>query len=69
MYVHCQVEDIRPINRLPCVEQLLLIGNPVTITLDYRTKTLALFGDRSSEVNVSLINLYEVRWFGTIVCD
>ncbi|XP_053377784.1 nischarin-like isoform X2 [Mercenaria mercenaria] len=44
------VDDIKPINRLPCVEQLLLIGNPVTITLDYRTKTLALFGDRVSEI-------------------
>ncbi|KAL4225987.1 hypothetical protein ACF0H5_013974 [Mactra antiquata] len=43
------VEDIRPISKLPCVEELLLLGNPVILTLDYRTKTLALFGDRVNE--------------------
>ena len=39
---------------LPCLENLLLLGNPVTITLDYRTKTLAMFGDRVNEVEYSL---------------
>jgi len=58
VFTHCftafcffQVEDIKPVCRLPCLEIVMLLGNPVTITLDYRTKTLALFGDRVSEVS------------------
>ncbi|XP_052780281.1 nischarin-like isoform X2 [Mya arenaria] len=44
------VEEIKAISRLPCLERLLLLSNPVTLTLDYRTKTLTLFGDRVKEV-------------------
>ncbi|XP_046335182.2 uncharacterized protein LOC124117384 isoform X3 [Haliotis rufescens] len=45
-----QVSDIKPIGGLPCLENLLLTGNPVTIVLDYRTKVLEVFGDRVNEV-------------------
>ncbi|XP_067683735.1 nischarin-like isoform X2 [Haliotis asinina] len=45
-----QVSDVKPIGGLPCLENLLLTGNPVTIVLDYRTKVLEVFGDRVNEV-------------------
>ncbi|KAL3852935.1 hypothetical protein ACJMK2_016540 [Sinanodonta woodiana] len=47
-----QVEDVQSVCSLPCLENLLLIGNPVTIVLDYRTRTLAMFGDRVNEVTL-----------------
>ncbi|KAM9324472.1 nischarin [Gastrophryne carolinensis] len=45
-----QVEEIRNIGSLPCLETVILTENPVTIVPDYRTKVLAQFGDRASEV-------------------
>lgn len=45
-----QLEEIRNIGSLPCLEKLNLSGNPVCIFPDYRTKVLAQFGDRAAEV-------------------
>ena len=39
-------------SQLPCVEDLIVIGNTVTNSLDYRTKTLEMFGDRVREVSI-----------------
>ncbi|XP_035829061.1 nischarin-like [Aplysia californica] len=46
------MEEVRHVSRLPCLENLLLVGNTVTSTLDYRTKTLEMFGDRVPEVKL-----------------
>ncbi|ESO83609.1 hypothetical protein LOTGIDRAFT_222459 [Lottia gigantea] len=45
-----KIEDVAPVNGLPCLENLLLRGNPVTMVLDYRTKVFELFADRVTEV-------------------
>nr|DBA18741.1 TPA: hypothetical protein GDO54_016953 [Pyxicephalus adspersus] len=45
-----QVDEIKNIGNLPCLENLILTDNPVTIIPDYRTKVLAQFGDRAAEV-------------------
>ncbi|KAM9859551.1 nischarin [Aulostomus maculatus] len=45
-----QLEEIRNIGSLPCLEKLNLSGNPMCIIPDYRTKVLAQFGDRAAEV-------------------
>uniref|UniRef100_A0A3P9HE48 Nischarin n=1 Tax=Oryzias latipes TaxID=8090 RepID=A0A3P9HE48_ORYLA len=45
-----QLEEIRNISHLPCLEKLNLSSNPICIDPDYRTKVLALFGDRAAEV-------------------
>nr|KAG5711325.1 hypothetical protein BaRGS_006022 [Batillaria attramentaria] len=47
-----KLEDVRPVCLLPCVEKLQLTGNPVTLTVDYRTKVLEMFGDRVDEVSL-----------------
>nr|XP_014344313.1 PREDICTED: nischarin isoform X3 [Latimeria chalumnae] len=45
-----QIEEIKNIGSLPCLERVVLSNNPLSIIPDYRTKVLALFGDRASEV-------------------
>ncbi|XP_052213948.1 nischarin-like isoform X1 [Dreissena polymorpha] len=50
------VDEIKPIGNLPCLEVLLLLGNPVTLTLDYRTKTLTLFGERVKEIELDKLS-------------
>ncbi|XP_055504258.1 nischarin isoform X4 [Leucoraja erinacea] len=45
-----QIEEIKNIGSLPCLEKVVLINNPLSIIPDYRTKVLAQFGDRASEV-------------------
>ncbi|GCB67589.1 hypothetical protein scyTo_0010271 [Scyliorhinus torazame] len=45
-----QIEEIRNIGNLPCLEKVILSNNPLSIIPDYRTKVLAQFGDRASEV-------------------
>ncbi|KAK9406280.1 nischarin [Crotalus adamanteus] len=45
-----QIDEIRNIGGLPCLEKLVLSNNPLSIIPDYRTKVLAQFGDRASEV-------------------
>lgn len=46
-----QLEEIRNIGSLPCLEKLNLSSNPMCIIPDYRTKVLAQFGDRAAEVH------------------
>lgn len=46
-----QLEEIRNIGSLPCLEKLNLSSNPMCIIPDYRTKVLAQFGDRATEVH------------------
>ena len=38
------LETIRTVAALPCLEELTLTGNPVTTVLDFRTKVLTMFG-------------------------
>ncbi|KAM7421986.1 hypothetical protein PAMA_010187 [Pampus argenteus] len=45
-----QLEEIRNIGSLPCLEKLNVSSNPMCIIPDYRTKVLAQFGDRAAEV-------------------
>ncbi|KAL6112409.1 nisch [Pungitius sinensis] len=45
-----QLEEIRNIGSLPCLEKLNLSSNPMCIIPDYRTKVLTQFGDRAAEV-------------------
>ncbi|XP_061542796.1 nischarin isoform X2 [Phycodurus eques] len=45
-----QLEEIKNIGSLPCLEKLNLSSNPMCIIPDYRTKVLAQFGDRAAEV-------------------
>ncbi|XP_020652371.3 nischarin isoform X2 [Pogona vitticeps] len=45
-----QIDEIRNIGGLPCLEKVILANNPLSIIPDYRTKVLAQFGDRASEV-------------------
>lgn len=46
-----QMEEVTSIGSLPCLERVALLNNPLTIIPDYRTKVLAQFGDRASEVS------------------
>nr|XP_034962015.1 nischarin isoform X1 [Zootoca vivipara] len=45
-----QIDEIKNIGGLPCLEKIVLSNNPLSIIPDYRTKVLAQFGDRASEV-------------------
>ncbi|XP_063283139.1 nischarin isoform X1 [Pelobates fuscus] len=45
-----ELDDIKHIGQLPCIENVNLTHNPLTIIPDYRTKVLAQFGERASEV-------------------
>ncbi|XP_075431148.1 nischarin isoform X3 [Ascaphus truei] len=45
-----QLDEIKNIGNLPCLEKVILINNPLTIVPDYRTKVLAQFGARASEI-------------------
>ncbi|XP_007950245.1 nischarin [Orycteropus afer afer] len=45
-----QMEEVRNIGSLPCLEHVALLNNPLSIIPDYRTKVLAQFGERASEV-------------------
>ncbi|KAJ8788037.1 hypothetical protein J1605_022598 [Eschrichtius robustus] len=44
-----QMEEVRSIGSLPCLEHVALLNNPLSIIPDYRTKVLAQFGERASE--------------------
>lgn len=48
-----QMEEVRSIGGLPCLEHVSLLNNPLSIIPDYRTKVLAQFGERASEVGAS----------------
>ncbi|OXB72360.1 UNVERIFIED_CONTAM: hypothetical protein H355_005429 [Colinus virginianus] len=45
-----QIDEVKNIGGLPCLEKVVLSSNPLSIIPDYRTKVLAQFGDRASEV-------------------
>lgn len=45
------MEEVRSIGSLPCLEHVALLNNPLSIIPDYRTKVLAQFGERASEVS------------------
>ncbi|XP_059400129.1 nischarin-like [Carassius carassius] len=45
-----QLDEIKYISTLPCLEKLSVSDNPMCIIPDYRTKVLAQFCDRASEV-------------------
>uniref|UniRef100_A0A8D2PAF1 Nischarin n=1 Tax=Zosterops lateralis melanops TaxID=1220523 RepID=A0A8D2PAF1_ZOSLA len=45
-----QIDEVKNIGNLPCLEKVMLSSNPLSIIPDYRTKVLAQFGDRASEV-------------------
>lgn len=57
MRVYLQLDRIKNIGSLPCLEKLNLSSNPMCIIPDYRTKVLAQFGDRAAEVLPSLFIL------------
>lgn len=44
------VDAVTPIGVLPVLHTLLLLGNPVTAVVEYRTRVLQAFGERAAEV-------------------
>lgn len=46
----CEIAEVSHISGLPCLEILIITGNPVATVVDYRTKVLELFGQRAAEV-------------------
>lgn len=46
----CNVEEVKYIGELPCLENIRLTGNPVAVIVDYRIKVLEYFGSRASEI-------------------
>uniref|UniRef100_A0A6V7LB34 Nischarin n=1 Tax=Bracon brevicornis TaxID=1563983 RepID=A0A6V7LB34_9HYME len=44
------IEEVKHIGFLPCLENLRLTGNPVSTIVDYRVKVLEPFGKRASEI-------------------
>uniref|UniRef100_A0A2K5D890 Uncharacterized protein n=1 Tax=Aotus nancymaae TaxID=37293 RepID=A0A2K5D890_AOTNA len=45
-----QMEEVWSIGSLLCLEHMFLLNNPLSIIPNYRTKVLARFGERASEV-------------------
>ncbi|XP_054072144.1 nischarin isoform X1 [Rissa tridactyla] len=54
-----QIDEVKNIGNLPCLEKVVLSSNPLSIIPDYRTKVLAQFGDRASEVCLDNIGTTE----------
>lgn len=50
LFIIFQIDEVKNIGSLPCLEKVVLSSNPLSIIPDYRTKVLAQFGDRASEV-------------------
>ncbi|KAJ1521684.1 hypothetical protein ONE63_003327 [Megalurothrips usitatus] len=42
--------EVKHISNLPCLENLVLTGNPVAIVVDYRVKVLEQFGNRAPAI-------------------
>lgn len=51
LFQNFQIDEVKNIGNLPCLEKVVLSSNPLSIIPDYRTKVLAQFGDRASEVS------------------
>ncbi|VDP11853.1 unnamed protein product [Soboliphyme baturini] len=47
------IKQVWPVGNLPCLQVLLLSGNCVENSIDYRTRILEAFGERASEVRVN----------------
>ncbi|ENN74261.1 hypothetical protein D910_03526 [Dendroctonus ponderosae] len=45
-----EIEDLRYLGNLPCLENITLTGNNVSTTIDYRVKVLELFGNRAKDI-------------------
>lgn len=45
-----ELSEIKHISGLPCLENLILTGNPVAIVVDYRVRVLEQFGGRAGEI-------------------
>lgn len=45
-----EIDEVRYVGDLPCLENLILTGNSVATTVDYRVKVLESFGDRAKEI-------------------
>lgn len=46
------IEEVKYIGHLPCLENLRLTGNPVSTIVDYRVKVLEPFGKRAADINL-----------------
>ncbi|CAJ0584934.1 unnamed protein product, partial [Mesorhabditis spiculigera] len=46
------VESVIHVGRLPCLETLILRGNPVRKTVEYRTRILEAFEERAAEITL-----------------
>lgn len=55
LIINFQIDEVKNIGSLPCLEKVVLSSNPLSIIPDYRTKVLAQFGDRASEVSHSVL--------------
>ncbi|XP_012279727.1 nischarin isoform X2 [Orussus abietinus] len=44
------IEEVKNIGHLPCLENLILTGNPVSTIVDYRVKVLEPFGKRAADI-------------------
>jgi len=44
------LSEIKHLSSLPCLENLILTGNPVAIVVDYRVRALELFGTKAAEI-------------------
>ncbi|XP_033216816.1 nischarin-like [Belonocnema kinseyi] len=44
------IEEVKYIGNLPCLENLRLTGNPVSTIVDYRVKVLEPFGKRAADI-------------------
>ncbi|KAJ8877231.1 hypothetical protein PR048_021685 [Dryococelus australis] len=45
-----EVVEVKHISSLPCLENLILLGNPVAIVVDYRVRVLEHFGSHAGEI-------------------
>lgn len=44
------IDEVDHVASLPCLEELILTGNPIAGTVDYRSRVLARFNDRNDEI-------------------
>lgn len=44
------IDEVDYVAELPCLEELILTGNPIAGTVDYRSRVLARFRDRCSDI-------------------